>query len=248
MIERMRCVQAVSRYDRRSWAMVALSVISFFSLFAGAHAQSPPAGSTSPPARPASRPVTEIVVTIFSDGSGTDEIAIAYGKQMPANEVKQDFAALATELATVSPQVKVGFKREIGFTTGEARMAGLVNWQTGQVNLNSLVRPLRRFGHFQVLCFFSGSFPMPTPGTIVRPPVRIETTVNGGYVNYRVWIDQSQGVPKSLPSVTPATGPDWKLVVGLGAIAVVLAAGVFWIVSMLLTQRRAASEVTEEKS
>lgn len=207
-----------------------------------------PANRTAPTGRPASRPAIDIAVTILSDGVGTDEIAIAYGKQMQAEEVKQDFAALAAELATTAPKAKVAFDRGTGFTTGEAELTGLVNWQTGQVNLDALVRPLRRFGHFRVLCFFNGPFPTPTPGTIVRPPVRIETAVSGGLVDYRVWIDQSQGVPQSLPSVAPATGPDWKLVVGLTAIAIVLAAGVFLLVNMILTQRRTASEVTEEKS
>lgn len=245
----MRCAIATLRPSRCLWAAAVLAVVvSFGASPARAQAQPQARGNRTAPAPTPARPSIDIAVTIISDGVGTDEIAIAYGKQMPAEEVKQDFAALATELGTTPPKVKVAFDRQIGFTSGEASMAGLVNWQSGQVNLDALVRPLRRFGHFRVLCFSNGAFPMPTPGTIVRPPVRIETAVSGGLVDYRVWIDQSQGVPKSLPSVAPSTGPDWKLVVGLVAIAVVLAAGVFLVVSMFLTQRRTASEVTEEKS
>ncbi len=211
------------------------------------YAQSPPPATAG---QVPTRQLIDVAVTIISTGTAPDEISIAYGAPTAEEQIKQDFQVIASELATAAPPVNVQRDESSGFTTGDARIPGLVNWKAGTVNLDALVQALKRYGHFRVLCFFQGNFPMPTPGQIVRPPLRIETAVSGGLVDYRVWIDQSRGVPKSLPSVKGNSGPDWKLMLGLAALAIVAAAGVFLIVNVILAQRqpKLASRAREEKS
>lgn len=245
--ERRHRVSTLSRVALRTIALAGSLGSLLLTVPLAGHAQSrPPAVTGQVPARQ----TIDVAVTIVSSGTAPDEISIAYGEPTAEEQIKQDFRVIASELATAPPVVKVQQDQASGFTTGDARIPGLVNWKAGTVNLDALVQGLKRYGHFRVLCFFQGNFPMPTPGQIVRPPLRIETAVSGGLVDYRIWIDQSRGVPKSVPSVKGNPGPDWKLMLGLAALAIVAAAGVFLIVNVILAQRqpKLASRAREEKS
>ena len=123
----------------------------------------------------------------------------------------------------------------------ETQLTGLTDWRTGAINLDPLIQAYKRYGRFRVAFFFMGAFPMPAVQNIDRPPLRVEMRVERNTVDYRVTIDQSAGVPANLPSAQPQKDGPWKLI-GLLALAIVVALSVFLILNVIMGQRRGAGK------
>lgn len=206
---------------------------------------SAPAAPPAPPSPPASTPEVAFQITIISRGTGRDEIAVGYGKPTKAAEAKGEMQALAETLGSTVEGLKV--TTDAGITVAEAKLTGLTNWKTGQVNLDVLNQAFRRARFFRIVCFFFGPFPIRAPATWVQGPLRIQTQTQeftpaqgavGRIVDYQIWVDQSRGIPARLPTVytrTQKPGVPWLLV----AVAVVaVGCGVFAIVYIVVAARR----------
>jgi hypothetical protein len=185
----------------------------------------------------------DLQIVIISTGSGTDDIAVSYGTKPSREQVEADFAQIAERLAVPTPKVKIATVQ--GITSAEAKIAGLTNWSTGVVNLDPLVWAFRRFGFLRVMCLCMGSFRLTSPtGNETRGKVRWETqqqsTGASTTIDYKVWVDQTQGVPSEVPT----TQNRWltgKTIGALAAILAVLAAGAFLIFNTVRNNRRAAA-------
>lgn len=151
-----------------------------------------------------------IQVTIVSNGSGRDGVAIGYDSAVAEPEARKDLEALARECGSDLKGFK--YSNKAGIPVVEAKLAGLTNWKTGQVNLDAINRTFRRAPFFRVMGVFEGPFPLRAAAEWTRGPLRIQTqasdipgqekgSVAGRIVDYRVWVDQRQGVPAEIPSV-----------------------------------------------
>jgi hypothetical protein len=180
----------------------------------------------------------DIVITVISTGEGADKVGIAYNRKLSEAEIRQDIATIASNLKISPPPAKI--ESGGGIPMVEFDLAGLADWRTGAINLDPLIQAYKRYGRFQVLFMFLGSFPMPVAENVDRPPLRVEMQVGGNVVSYRVSIDQSAGVPTNLPSAQPQKDSPWKLI-GLLAIAIVVAVSVFLILQVIMGQRRASA-------
>jgi hypothetical protein len=198
----------------------------------------------TPPA-PAQQDAPDLFVTVFSE-PGKDVVAVAYSDKAPAERIKQDFAEIARNLGAGPPRVKVTVSQ--GVPAAEATFTGLTDWTTGAVNLNPLIQAYKRYGRFQASFFFLGSFPTGTLENFDRPPLRVLAERNGNVINYRVSIDQSQGEPTTVPTVTSADTPDRKWIWGVAALSAVVAITVFLLVSVLLGQRRKQAAALPERA
>jgi hypothetical protein len=209
-------------------------------LAAPARAQQP-----APAPQPAAAQAPDLWVTVFSTGSGPDNLAVAYVKAPPKAEIEADLQELASQLGAQKAAVKITREKAITgetITTAEAKLPGLTNWSTGTVSLDPLIQTFGRFGHFRATFLFFGNFPLQAPIDVTRGPVRVETEVQGSTVNYRIWVDQARKGSAPLPSVSaqaPASDR-WRPIIGVGALTLVVALGVFLIVKVILGQRRAA--------
>lgn len=184
----------------------------------------------------------DIWITVFSEPSGADRVAVAYNVKLPKERLRQDMAEVARALGVPAPRLKV---TEVeGIPAVEAELRGLADWRTGAVNLNPLIQAFKRYGRFRVSFFFLGDFPVQPPQSFDQPPLKVESERSGNVINYRVFIDQSHGVPASVPLVTAEQGSDWKRILGIGALALVVAVTVFLVVSIILGQRRRAPGTT----
>jgi hypothetical protein len=76
--------------------------------------------------------------------------------------------------------------------------------------------------------------------------VRVAERVGDHAVEYEIWVDQSHGVPATVPTVN-ARGPGWNAIIGIAVIALVVAGSVYLIMQVMNNQRRAA-EAGEGKS
>jgi len=178
----------------------------------------------------------DIQVTIFSEPSGKETVAVAYDRKIPRADIDRDLAALAGHLRLPPPALKVTEER--GIVVAEAELSGLTNWSTGTVNLDALINTFKRYGHFQVMCMFLGDFPLRTVENQQRGPVRVETQVNGSTVSYQIRVDQSHGVPKDIPSFNQRDAL-WPLVLGVVGLLAVLAACAYLIAYAIRARRRA---------
>jgi len=195
-------------------------------------------GGGSPPA--AAQDPLDLQIALFSTGSGPDTIAVAYRKPPPKGQIEKDMAELGGMLGIPPPKAKIS--GDGGIYVAEAIVPGLTNWSEGVVNLDPLVHPFRRFGVLRVSCFFQGPFPLKSPiGNETRGRLRWETTVNGTSVDYKVWVDQRDGPPETLPSTAARGTPVWKLIAGTAAIALVVGGAVYLIVQVVLGRRRDAA-------
>lgn len=179
------------------------------------------------------------VITVFSDGLGTDRVGLAYDKILSAAEVQQDFANLGAALhhAPAIPRIKT----EAGVSTAEAEVSGLVDWNTGVVNLDALIRTFVRFNHFHVYCLFSKSFPLQSTDPIRNGPVTVlvhRDEKNGTVTDFEVFIDQSQVNPAHPPQVNRTRGLSWQVWVALGVIFLVVFASVFLLAMSILSRRK----------
>ena len=195
-------------------------------------------GGPAPPAA-AQQPKPDVVVTVFSSGTGPDVVGAAYVDGTPAAEIQQDLENLARE--TGSPPPTLNTKRRRLMPGGEAKINGLANWSAGTVNLDPIVRTFRRFGLVEVMFFFNGDFHLRPVEGLQGEGVRVDVRPNGNNVMYLVWIDHRHGPIAANVSVAPPGGSRWKLVASIAAIAVVVAAGVFLIVSIVLQRRSHAA-------
>jgi hypothetical protein len=185
---------------------------------------------------------TDFVITIFSDGSSPDRVGIAYKQEAESPEARKaataaaqrDMEELARQMGVAPPKVRASYR---GGTVGaDAELSGLTDWRTGTINLDPLIQTFKRYGHFRVFFFFVGNFPLKSADDVDRPPLRVDATVQGNTVHYEVWIDQSRGVPNPPSYNRPDSG--WRQIVGLIAIALVVAVSVFLVVNVILNQRR----------
>jgi len=179
----------------------------------------------------------DVSVTIFSDPSGQERVAIGYDKPVPRSQMEQDFQALASQLNLPVPKLTVSSSAGIWVAEGELR--GLTNWTTGTVNLDALIGTFRRYGRFQVMCLFMGNFPLQTVVNERRGPVEVRTQVNGNSIGYEIRVDQSQGVPKSIPSFNRGAA-FWPLVIGILGLLAVIGASAYLIVYAIRARREAA--------
>lgn len=164
-------------------------------------------------------------------------MAVAYNAKTPPERIKQDFAEIARNVGISLPPVKVTVEEEI--PAAEAAFTGLADWRTGAVNLDPLIRTYKRYGRFRVSYFLMGNFPQAPLPDFNQPPLRVEAERAGNVINYRISIDQTNGVPATVPGVTTSTGDSGRnLLVGIGAIAAVVAVSVFLVVYVLMGQRR----------
>jgi hypothetical protein len=192
-----------------------------------------------PASRAEAQEPVDLQITLFSNGSDPDTIAVAYRTRASNAQVKQDIENLARELGMQPPKVRI--TRDEGVVAGDARVTGLTNWSQGTVNLDALIHTFRRFGRFRVSCFFMGNFPMRPDGNIERPGLSVQVTANGNTLDHLVSVDQSSGTPARLPTVAPPSGPNWRMAAGIAAIAAIVAGSVFLIVYVSLGHRRAST-------
>jgi hypothetical protein len=180
----------------------------------------------------------DIVIPVIASGPGPDHVGIAYNRKLPDEQLRQDIAAVASNLKIGPPRVKLrssGRDRLV-----EAELTGLTDWKTGAVNVDPILQAYRRYGNFRVLFMFLGEFPMPAPRNVDEPPLRVEMKVQGSVIDYRITIDQSNGVPGALPMVARVNDSAGQLtkLIGLIAMAVIVAISVFLILNVVMGQRR----------
>lgn len=197
-----------------------------------------PAGAVVPKAPP--KPIVDLQLIVVSTGKAPDQLAVAFATEEPDSQIKQDFAALAQELSIATPEVRITRRDVRGkpIPAAQAELPGLTDWTTGTVKLDPLIKVFRRYGHFQVNYLFIGTFPMRPTGNVTQPPIRVAERISGNSVSYEVWVDQSKGVPDTVPSVSSKADPR-KLIVGLIFLLLVLAGSVFAILHVMKQQRRA---------
>lgn len=189
--------------------------------------------------RPAAAQDLDLQITVFSTGAGPDQVAVAYSTPPPEVEMSRHWAILAKDLAIPPPKPRV--TRDQGITVAEAELPGLANWTTGIVNLDPLVDAFKSYGHFRVMFFFMGKFPLASAESINKPPLRVQARVSGATVQYEVWVDQTGGPPKQLPRVRETGGTPLKVMLGIGVIALVVAVGVFLVLYVIMAHRRQAA-------
>lgn len=178
----------------------------------------------------------DLWITVFSAETGAEQVAVAYNEKLPEEEIQRDLAAVAAALKLPPPRVKV--TSEGGIPLAETELSGLTDWRTGAIQLDPFIQTYRRFGRFGITFLFLGNFPLPPLQNIDRPPLRVTAEPHGSAVSFRVEVDQSGGVPASLPTADQETGPGWRLIVGIAAMALVVAVSVFLIVHVVLGSRR----------
>ncbi|MFN3649933.1 MAG: hypothetical protein ACK47B_10140 [Armatimonadota bacterium] len=232
----------------RSW-LLPLCAVGLAALPLAASAQQPGANAPAPAAETRVNPnAFEISVVVFSIPGGPDSVAVAYPESIKDPQIRQDLQQLAAALGTQAAEVRVEREKLPGrnevIATGSANMTGLANWQSGAINLDPLIQTYRRYGHFSATFMFMGSFPMQQPPpSFSEPPLQVRSQrVGNNSVSFEVWIDQSRGVPDSVPSVSQSqSGPSWRLIAAVVAILLVVGVSVVLIVSVLLAQRRKSS-------
>lgn len=182
----------------------------------------------------------DLQLIVISSGSQPDQLAVAYATEETDEQIKQDFAEIAQQLGTGPPKVKVT-RRDVGgkpIPAADAELPGLTDWRTGAINLDPLIRVYRRYGHFKVNFLFFGNYPIRPLGDVSRPPVRVAERIEGNSVSYEIWVDQSRGVPETVPTVSAQTNSR-NLIVGVTALLLVLLGSAFLILQVLKKQRRA---------
>lgn len=188
----------------------------------------------SPPAQAAHTP--DLWITIFSE-PGKDQVAVAYNADTPDARIKQDFAEIAQNLGHEAPKVKI--TKVEGIPAAEATFTGLSDWRTGATNLDPLIQTYKRYGKFRVSYFFMGNFPQQPTLSFQRPPLSVQGERAGNTLHYRVSIDQTNGVPETVPVVTASEqGGDQNRLLGIIALAAVVAVAIFLVVYVILGQRR----------
>lgn len=199
-------------------------------------------------APPAGKPALDLAVVVFVTPQGPDRVAVAYQTAETDEQLKQDFADIARELGTVPPKLEITRDAAGGkeVPAVSASLSGLTDRRTGAIKLDPLIKVYRRYGHFRAQFVFFGSYPLQPLGNFSQPPVRVAEKVGDHAVEYEIWVDQSHGVPATVPSVS-ARGSGWNAVIGIAVIALVVAGSVFLIMQVMNNQRR-ASEAGEGKS
>lgn len=195
----------------------------------------PAAAAPDPPP-----PTLELQLIVVSTGAAPDQLAVAFATEEPDSQIKQDFAAVAQELGTAVPKTRISRKDVRGkpIPAAQAEMPGLTDWTTGAVKLDPLIKVFRRYGHFRVSYIFVGAFPIRPMGNVSQPPVRVTERISGNSLSYEIWVDQSKGVPKTVPSVTSSSDPR-KLIIGVMSLLLVLIGSVFLILLVMKKQRPA---------
>lgn len=199
-------------------------------------------------APPAAKPQLDLAVVVFVMPDGPDRVAVAYQTEETNEQLKQDFIEIARELGTAPPKLEITREEAGGkeVPAVSASLSGLTDRRTGAIRLDPLIKVYRRYGHFRAQFVFFGSFPVQPLGDFNQPPVRVAERVGDHAVEYEIWVDQSHGVPATVPTVT-ARGSGWNAIFGIAAIALVVAGSVFLIMHVMNNQRR-ASEAGEGKS
>jgi hypothetical protein len=178
----------------------------------------------------------DLWITVFSAPTGAEQIAVAYNQKVPEARIQQDLAEVAAALKQPAPRVKVTSGG--GIPLAETELSGLTDWRSGAIQLDPLIQTYRRYGRFGITFLFLGNFPLPPLQNIDRPPLRITVEPHGSAVSFWVEVDQSGGVPESLPTAAQEDGSRWRVWLGIGAIALVVAVSVFLVVSVVLGARR----------
>ncbi|MGV3723291.1 MAG: hypothetical protein ACO1SX_20525 [Actinomycetota bacterium] len=197
-------------------------------------------GAVVAAAQDAPTPNLELQLIVVSTGAAPDQLAVAFATQEPNSQIKQDFADIAQELGTAVPEVRITRKAVRGkpVPAAQAEMPGLTDWATGKVKLDPLIKVFRRYGHFRVNYIFVGAFPIRPMGNVTQPPVRVAERISGNSLSYEIWVDQSKGVPASVPSVSSKSDPN-KLIIGVISLLLVLVGSVFLILHVMKKQRPA---------
>lgn len=199
-------------------------------------------------AAPPAKPSLDLVVVVFVMPDGPDRVAVAYQTPETDAQLKQDFADITRELGTATPKLEIT-RAEAGgkeVPAVSAALVGLTNRQTGAITLDPLIKVYRRYGHFRAQFVFFGNYPIQPLGNFNQPPVRVAERVGDHAVEYEIWVDQSRGVPATVPTVS-ARGIALKPIIGIALIALVVAGSVFLVMQVMNNQRR-ASEAGEGKS
>lgn len=199
-------------------------------------------------APPATNPQMDLAVVVFVMPDGPDRVAVAYQTKETDEQLRQDFAEIARELGTAPPKLEITRDKAGGkeVPAVSAPLVGLTDRRTGAINLNPLIKVYRRYGHFRAQFVFFGSFPIQPMGNFNQPPVRVEEKVGDHALNYEIWVDQSHGVPDTVPTVNTGRS-GWQAIIGIAAIALIVAGSVFLIMHVMNNQRR-ATEAGEGKS
>ncbi|MBI3909348.1 MAG: hypothetical protein HY320_00250 [Armatimonadetes bacterium] len=193
----------------------------------------------------------DVWVVVAAGGGRPDIVAVSYAVPVSNNQVREDYRALARSLnrAVVTPKIQrrrdlPGESVSVG---AEANLTGLVNWQIGRLNLDALLETFKRYRHTAVSFFLWAPFQLKWPtGGETRGPVRWQLTSRNPFsVTYHIWIDQSRGIPQTLPSLQPS-GIGWGPVIGIGLIALIAGMGIFWIAHTVLRQRHAIPPASED--
>jgi hypothetical protein len=190
--------------------------------------------------------VPDLWVTVFCEPDGRERLAVAYNQDVGKDRIGQDIAEVAGKLGVPAPKVKITVAE--GIPAAEAEFRGLADWKTGAINLDPLIQAFKRYGRFRASFFFLGDFPAQPAQSFDQPPLRVESERSGNTINYRITIDQKNGVPAAVPLTTTPKNEGWRWIVGLTALSVVVAVGVFLVTSILLNQRRARTLETSSRT
>jgi len=151
------------------------------------------------------------MIVIMSIPNMPDSIGVTYNDDPGDDQVRKDLKEVARALGSTTGPIEI--TRRAGLPAGETNISGLADWHTGQVALDPLIQAYRRYGHFHVVYFFGGSFPLKAAEQFAQGPIRVEPHVQdtggngpngvqrGLTVDYEIWVDQKNGPPKNIPSV-----------------------------------------------
>ncbi len=129
---------------------------------------------------------------------------------------------------------------------GKANLAGLTNWQTGEVNLAAVANTFRRFGTIRVMGLFQGNFPAKQITEIASPKARVSTQMGGAAIMYEIVVEDPTGKDEAPPlfGFTRGNGGvNWAL----PALLVVLAGLIAGLAVYLVLSRRRSAPAPQGK-
>ena len=223
------------------WPFALLLLLTLSLSPARAQGSAPAPSQAAPAAQPV--PALDVQVVVVSRPGTADEVGIAYATPEADEQIKQDFGEIAHELGSAIPKVEITRpKKGAKIPAARGQLTGITNWQAGTINLQPFVQVLRRYGHFRANFVFLGNYPLQSLGNFNKPPVRVAEQVGQNSVAYEIWVDQSKGVPETVPTVQRST-PIGLLIGAVAAISLIVAASVFLILQVIQKQRRATVPV-----
>jgi hypothetical protein len=189
------------------------------------------------------------MIIITSNGRGPDTLGVAYNSKTGKAQIQQDIDALARELGVKTSKPKISNTQ--GISGAEVRLSGVVDWSTRTIHLEPILRTFKRFPFLRVAIVFEQPFSLANMGEPIREGYRVQTQGGGSVIDYLLRrADGTEGTAGI--TGTPAGGarsrlPGWAPFALLGAIAIVVGGGVFWIARNIIGERRTASRSENQR-